>query len=244
MFGLGIVDDQLGIPTPPITTQALNLPEETDQICQGILQQKTLEFLTKSDTDVEDWFASLEDTLHPLRLENLLDNTISRPHYGDPFYSRWSFWSVSVGWWMRRFIDGEMETHFCLMDGVPVFADDLFCTIKSYYGRADCSSHMRQELIKWDKMKRADYDTVEDFVIACENSCIILDRFNVGPPPFMALSRVLDELKDELPKVADIEWELKDMVASDITEDSFGEYCKELIDAARGMAIASANCRE
>ncbi|KAJ5872450.1 uncharacterized protein N7529_004803 [Penicillium soppii] len=243
MFGLSLHHEQPSDPTEssvPLITQAQGLPEEDDQLYLGILQRKTLEVLTKSNTDVEDWISSLEDALHPLRLENLLDKTIPRPEYSNPSYGKWSFWSAAVGWWMRRFIDEEMEVHLCLMEGETTHADDLFRMIKSYYGRADCASHVRQELRKWDQMNRAEYDTAEDFVIACENSCIILDRFGVGPPPCMALARLLDELRDELPKVASIEWELKDMIATDITQVSFADYCRELIDALRQLESTSA----
>lgn len=218
-----------------MTTQANNLPIETDGVYHDMLHKKALIVLTDSDTDVEDWLTALDDALRPLGLHNLIDKTMFRPHASDPLYYRWNFWSVAVGWWMRRFLDENMTAHLCLSEDVPMFADDLYLMIESHFGRADSSSHVRQELAKWHEMKLSDYDTAAEFVIAYENSCIILDRFRVGPPPFMALARLLDELKDTLPKVAEIEWELKDKIALEITEASFEEYCKTLIAAAQQM---------
>lgn len=240
MFGLGFTHDQQDNYVPPLHTQARDLPEETDTTYRSVLETSNIDILTKSDTDVEDWFVSVEDITRQLQLGDLLDNTIPRPDQDHESYTKWSFWSATVSWWIRRFINAEMESHLSLPTGEITFADDLFYTIKSYFGRADCSSHLRQELITWDHMKRADYETAEDFVIACENSCIILDRFNLGPPRFMALCRLLDGLKDELPKVAAIEWELRDITPTDITDDAFAEYCKELIAAAREMANSGA----
>jgi hypothetical protein len=235
MFGPNFTINQDNY-VPPPHTQASDLPSETDQVYMSVLETSKIEILTRSDTDIEDWFVSVEDVLRQLQMYDLLDINIPRPNETDEDYQKWAFWTNAVGWWLRRFLNAEMESHLSGALGDITYTDDLFHMIKTYFGRADCSSHLRQEMSTWNNMRRADYESAEDFVIACENSCIILDRFSVGPPRFMALSRLLDELSAELPKVAAIEWELRLIPPDSITDEAFGEYCKQLIEAAREMS--------
>jgi hypothetical protein len=85
------------------------------------------------------------------------------------------------------------------------------------------------EVLKFDKLKRENYTTAKDYIIAYQRQFNILGRYGIAPHPFTALYTILHALRKELPSVNFTFNTLKRQVPTETTINNFGEYYKELI---------------
>ena len=64
--------------------------------------------------------------LAPLRLEYVIDSSISRPTEDNPKFDRWEYWSRTVASWLYVQVDETLQERIQNLAYLPEYADSMF----------------------------------------------------------------------------------------------------------------------
>lgn len=208
----------------PHITQATNLPKEVNIILLDIAK-----LTTQSSTTV--WSNEAIAVLRPFELEGILNPTLSRPSPSDSRYERWRFWTPVVARWLLSQVDDSIQRLVRNHGALPALADELFQTIKTM-----CSNNQRayiqRQLHNWHNLKRGNYPTAADFIMAYQNQYNRLKIEGEEEPCGMALGRLLNELEGEFVRITFIRSEVNGM-DREVDYRLFSYYCRLLINETR-----------
>jgi hypothetical protein len=213
-------------------TQATYLPKEVNTILLNINK------LTHgSSTTV--WINEVLSILRPFALEGIIDSSLPRPLPSELNFERWRFWAPVVASWLLTQIEEQFQT---VMKAQSIFkhdpiqltiADQVFDVIKSL-NTSNHRSYVARELGKWHDMRRNQYRSAADFVMAYQNQYNRLKVEGEEEPCGMALGRLLHELQGEFMRVNFIRSEVEAM-DREVDYRLFCYYCKLLINETREL---------
>ncbi|KAI3124583.1 hypothetical protein CBS147326_8006 [Penicillium roqueforti] len=110
---------------------------------------------------------------------------------------------------------------------------------------SDKAENALNETMKFDKMRRSDFNTAKEFITEYQKQYHVLSRFKIQPHPFHALSQVLRQLEKEISKVQFIIEEISNVEPKKITLEKMDQYCKSLqaVSDREGTANAAQSSR-
>lgn len=208
---------------PPIT-QATNLPKESPA---------TLLCITKltPQSSTTTWGNEVIHVLRPFKLESLVNSDLPKPQPGDGDYHKWKYWTRIVASWLFHQVDVSIQRRLKENSNEITYADELFKTIKELC-LFNQSEYVAREVQKWEGLKRGDYPTPADFIMAYQNQFNRLKTENHEPTCGFAIGRLLAELDGEILRVPFIREEVRDL-GRPVDYQLFTYYCRVLISESR-----------
>jgi hypothetical protein len=204
-------------------TQADNLPAENPSIALLDIPMLTAKMSRNK------WCRNVIIALGPHCLGQLVDSSVGRPEESDfAKYAKWNFWSKLIYGWMYFHIEESVRDQINNIPGQAdnFFADTLFHTVR-YLPRTDEAFDFDKAYMHWARIKRANYGSVEAFIIAYRNQCQAIHELNQPTNLPIALLCLLLQVRDELPRVEE------DMVllhhSPVIDFQTFSAYCDALV---------------
>lgn len=208
----------------PSITQATYLPKE---VMTSLLSINKL----TPQTSTTSWGNEITNVLRPFQLEALIDSNIPKPDPSNINYQRWKYWTGIVANWLLNQVDDSLQRIVKIQTPLLTYADEVFKTIKRMSERNQ-RSYVERELAKWQSMKRADYRTAIDFIMAYQNQFNRLKIEGEEDPCGLALGRLLHELQGEHIRIHFIREEVNDR-DQEIDYQLFSYYCRLLISEFR-----------
>jgi hypothetical protein len=102
-----------------------------------------------------------------LRIENVVNFNLPKPEEDDPTYDTWHYWSICTLGWISSRLDDEITT---ILEGsiqqFPEYADDLMKEITRIVSGDNKVLNVGAEALKFNKMKRDNYTTAKDYIMA------------------------------------------------------------------------------
>ena len=206
--------------------QGTNLPEVPLSFKTPILKK-----LEHSNKDPAAWIHAVKLSLGPYRLKELIGK-LPRPAPDDPSYNKWTFWSISVAAWLWASIDDAIQTRLLGQDSPPEYADDLYREIMTTVLGSNQAENVALEYKKLMSMRREGTTSASQYVIAYQNQFNILCKHRINPPFFGSLITMIDQLREDIAKVAFIEEKLAVLTPGEITREQYDEFVKTLLSAA------------
>ncbi|KGO45655.1 hypothetical protein PEX1_011090 [Penicillium expansum] len=216
------------IPSAP-RTQATNLPKETSTTLLNITK-------LRPDSSLTVWGNEIIHVLQPFQLDALVDYDLPRPHIGDPNYNRWKFWTLVVANWLFNQVDASLQLKVKAHSNDLTFADEIFNTIRLLSLHSQ-SKFLAKELKRWEELKRDEFSTPADFIMAYQNQFNRLKTEGHEPSCDVALVRLLQELHGEVLKVPFIQEEIRDLERP-VDYQLFVYYCKVLVAESRKPTVS------
>ncbi|KAJ9485049.1 hypothetical protein VN97_g8301 [Penicillium thymicola] len=228
------------LPTHPTNNNdQSNLPDEYDENDDDITQGDDLPKATptemmkirelKHDTkSPRRWAILVECTLVPLCLEKTIDSSIPRPAKEHPKYTIWAFWSRVVAGWMYTQVDETPQERIQNMAHRPEYADDMMDKLMMMVQCSDNADSAINEIMKFDKLRRSTFNTAKEYITEYQRQYHVLVSFKVAPHPFHALTQLLKQLENEIPKVQFIMEEISNVEPKKITLGKMEQYCRKL----------------
>lgn len=81
-------------------------------------------------------------------------------------------------------------------------------------------------------MRRGNETSASQYVIAYQNQFNILCKHRINPPFFGSLITMIDQLQEDIAKVAFIEEKLAELTPGEITREQYDLFAKTLLSAA------------
>ncbi|KAJ5360266.1 hypothetical protein N7517_009457 [Penicillium concentricum] len=215
---------------PPPQTQATDLPKESPVTLLNITK-------LKSESSLTVWGNEIIHVLRPLKLDALVASDLPRPHPEDPDYSKWKFWTLVVARWLFNQVDTSIQHKVKAHSNDLAFADEIFNAIKLLSLHSQ-SKFLANEVKRWEELKRENFSTPAEFIMAYQNQYNRLKTENHEPSCDFALGRLLQELHGEVMKVPFIQEEVKDL-RRPVNYQLFVYYCKVLIDESRKPTVSA-----
>lgn len=113
------------------------------------------------------------------------------------------------------------------------FADEIMDRIEKVFVRNNTYGGVTFKMHTFAHMKRAQYETIGDFIADFQSQVRNLHNLKVSIPLPYALMILFEQLENELPVVVYRREELRDVAPEDITRKMFNEICGSLRMAAR-----------
>lgn len=106
-----------------------------------------------------------------------------------------------VASWMYTQVDETLQERIQNMAHRPRYADDMMDKLMPMDQSSDKADNTINEIMKFDKMRRSNFNTAKEYITEYQKQYHVLARFKIAPHPFHALTQVLKQLKKEMPKV-------------------------------------------
>ncbi|CAI7577031.1 unnamed protein product [Penicillium bialowiezense] len=204
--------------------QATFLPNEVTAVFLNITKLSP-----RSSTTV--WCNEVMSVLRPFGLEGLIDLELPRPHESDPQFRKWRFWTPVVAHWLLNQLEDSLQAQVQAHSNRLSLADDVFRAIITV-NSASHRLYIERELEKWNRLKRSDFATATDFIIAFQAQYNRLKAEDEEEPAGMALARLLDEIDGEFLRVTFIRSEVIGL-DREVDYRLFSYYCRLLIEETR-----------
>ncbi|KAJ6002151.1 hypothetical protein N7522_007378 [Penicillium canescens] len=213
-----------GMSRSPPLTQATHLPKEIPVTLLGISN------LTPQSSTTR-WGNEIMHVLRPFKLEGLLDPSLPRPQQHHEDYRKWKYWTSIVSRWLFDQVETSIQVK--VRDYAPqlTFADEVFKSIRTM-SLPDHASYLAGELEKWENLRRDQYSTAVDFIMAYQNQFNRLKMEGHEPTCTVALRRLLQALSSEIIRVSFIRDEV-DNLGRDLDYQLFTYYCRILVTESR-----------
>ncbi|OQD66061.1 hypothetical protein PENPOL_c005G05740 [Penicillium polonicum] len=212
-------------------TQATDLPKQAPSTFLDISKLTPESSLTV-------WGNEIIHVLRPFKLDALVNIDLPRPHPGDHNYNRWKFWTLVVANWLFNQIEAALQLKVKAHSNDLTYADEIFSTIR-LLSLHNQSKFVASELKRWEEMKRDNFATPADFIMAYQNQFNRLKTEGHDPACEFALRRLLQELHGEVLKVPFIEEEVKNL-GRPVDYQLFVYYCKVLVNESRKPTVSLA----
>lgn len=219
-------------PFPVPRTQATDLPKESPATLLNVSKLKPESSLTV-------WGNEVLHILRPFKLDEIVDVNLPRPHPADVNYNRWKFWTVVVAGWLFNQVDAALQLKVKAHTTDITYADEIFNTIR-LLSLHNQSKFLEGELKRWEQLKRKNFATPADFIMAYQNQFNRLKTEGHEPSCDFALGRLLNELHGEVLKVPFIQEEVRDS-GRPVDYQLFVYYCKVLVNESRKPSIPAAD---
>ncbi|EKV14295.1 putative transposable element [Penicillium digitatum] len=211
-------------------TQATSLPKESPTTLLNITKLRT-------DSSLSVWGNEIRHVLRPFKLDALVDYDLPRPHTGDVNYNRWKFWTLVIASWLFNQVDASLQLKVKAHSNDLTFADEIFNTIRLLSLHSQ-SKFLAKELKRWEEIKREEFTTPVDFIMAYQNQFNRLKTEDHEPSCDFALIRLLQELHGEVLKVPFIQEEVKNL-GRPVDYQLFIYYCKVLVAESRKPSVSA-----
>ncbi|KAJ5836467.1 hypothetical protein N7447_002493 [Penicillium robsamsonii] len=225
--GRNDTDDRL---YPRLYTQATELPRESTMALLNITRLKPESSLTV-------WGNEILHVLRPHKLDAPVASDLPKPHQEDSDYSKWKFWTLYVAGWLFNQVDTSIQHKVKVYSNDLDFADEIFNTIKLLSLHSQ-SKFLANEVKRWQQLKRENFSTPAEFIMAYQNQHNRLKTEDHAPSCDFALGRLLHELHREAMKVPFIQEEVKDLGRS-VDYRLFVYYCKVLVDESGRPTVSA-----
>ncbi|KAJ5317685.1 hypothetical protein PENANT_c004G02589 [Penicillium antarcticum] len=209
--------------SPPLT-QATHLPKEVPVTLLEISKLNPQSSTTR-------WGNEIMHVLRPFKLETLLDSSLPRPQQHHEDYRKWKYWTSIVSRWL--FDQVEPSIQLKVRDHAPqlTYADEIFRSIRTISLQAH-ASYLAGELEKWEDLRRDQYPTAADFIMAYQNQFNRLKMESHEPTCAVALRRLLQALSSEIIRVSFIRDEVENL-GREVDYQLFTYYCRILVTESR-----------
>ncbi|CAG8388723.1 unnamed protein product [Penicillium salamii] len=127
------------------------------------------------------WHNEVLNVLRPFRLEGLIDPNLARPDPTDFQFGKWRFWTPVIARWLLNQLDDPIQQLAVNMGNHRLYIE--------------------RELGKWQSLKRSDYSTAKDFILAYQNQYNRLKIEGEEESCGLALGCLLNELEGEFLRV-------------------------------------------
>ncbi|KGO78037.1 hypothetical protein PITC_025650 [Penicillium italicum] len=215
---------------PAPRTQATDLPKASPVTLLKVTK-------LRSDSSLTVWGNEIIHVLRPFKLDPLVDHDLPRPHTGEINYNRWKFWTLVVASWLFNQVDISIQLKVKAHSNDLTYADEIFHTIKLLSLQSQ-SKLLARELKRWEEIKREDFATPVDFILAYQNQFNRLKTENHEPSSDFALGRLLQELHGEVLKVPFIQEEVNHL-GRPVDYQLFVYYCKVLVAESRKPSVSA-----
>ncbi|KAJ5361280.1 hypothetical protein N7541_002124 [Penicillium brevicompactum] len=200
--------------------------------------------LKPDGSNFETWKRDVKQVLASLGIHQVLRYDIRRPKHSDPSRATWRLWSARAARWMTESLEPETCTQITIgLDGVDwtTKADNLFLEINKSIKVENKFSDVDREFNKWDSMRRADFASAIQYLQASQAQLDKLNDYKLRLPPFVCLSRILNELEYELPQIALIReiLESNNSAPQDMCHDTFLFFFGKIKHAAERSVVSS-----
>ncbi|KAJ5441994.1 hypothetical protein N7445_005001 [Penicillium cf. griseofulvum] len=221
-------DSEPNLHQPP-HTQATDLPKESSVTLMNIMK-------LRPDSSLTVWGNEIIHVLQPLKLDALVANDLARPNPGDADYNKWKFWTLTVAGWLFNQVDTSIQHKVRAHSNDLTFADEIFNTIK-LLSLHNQSKFIAKEVKRWESIKRENFRTPADFILAYQNQYNRLKTEDHAPTCDYALGRLLQALHGEVLKVPFLQEEVKDL-GRPVNYKLFVYYCKVLVEESRKPTVS------
>lgn len=217
----------------PVTLQSDMLPSEVKDV--------EIPKITELDTvfNIDRWKVNVLRTLIPLRLQNLVLQGRARPEKTHATYETWYHYSGVVAEWLCTSVSEDIQRSLQNSGAIKsgdLFADTIMKKIEEIVREEGIACALFDKINSLRAIKRSQYNSVHDFILAVQTSVQQLRIANVTIPMIYPVAILLDELKDELPEVAFIRYQLAKLLPKHFTQEKFYEICRILREAERTAA--------
>ncbi|CAI7672350.1 unnamed protein product [Penicillium bialowiezense] len=236
-----------GVLTPPGSKRPISFIMAQPVILQSDLlpsEVKDVELpeIKKLDTvfNIELWKLNVKFTLRPLLLHKLIRHDLARPEETHATYETWYYYSGVVAGWLYLSVSEDIQRRLRNNGAIKsdnLFADTMMKKIEEIVRGEGIACVLFAKIDTLRAIKRSQYDSVHDFILAAQTLIQELRDTNVTIPMICPVAIILDELKDELPEeVAFIRYQLWNLFPKDFTQEKFSEICRTLRDAGKAAA--------
>lgn len=218
----------------PVILQSDLLPSEVKDV--------ELPEIKKLDTvfNIELWKLNVKFTLRPLLLHKLIRHDLARPEMTHATYETWYYYSGVVAGWLYTSVSEDIQRRLRNSGAIErdnLFADTMMKEIEEIVRGEGVAGVLFAKIDTLRAIKRSQYDSVHDFILAVQTLIQELRDTNVTIPMIYPVAIILDELKDELPEeVAFKRYQLGNLLPKDFTQEKFFEMCQTLRNAGRAAA--------
>jgi hypothetical protein len=191
----------------------------------------------RPDCSLTVWGNEIIHVLQPLKLDALVANDLPRPNPKDADYNRWKFWTRMVAGWLLNQVNTPLQQKVRAHSKDLTFADEIFSTIKQL-SLQNQSKFIENEVKRWESVKRENFRTPADFILAYQNQYNRLKAEDQAPTCDYALGRLLEALHGEVLKVPFLQEEVKDL-GRPVDYKLFVYYCKVLVEESRNPTASN-----
>ncbi|CAG7960353.1 unnamed protein product [Penicillium nalgiovense] len=144
-----------------LETQGSNLPKLTQVMITNVPRR-----LKHNSKNLEQWVLRVKFALAQLRLEHLINSSVSRPAKGRHNYNRWVQWSRTVANWLYLQVDGNIQEGLQQRRKICSKADALFDEIMKMVGESDNAVNSSAKVNNYDNQKTSDFEAVRQYIAA------------------------------------------------------------------------------
>lgn len=204
--------------------QATFLPNEVTAVFLNITK-----LAPRSSTTV--WCNEVMNVLRPFGLEGLVDLDLPRPHEADPQFPKWRFWTPVVAHWLLNQLEDSIKAQVRAHSNRLSLADDVFQAILTV-SSPNHRLYIEREVEKWHNLRRANFATATDFIIAYQAQYNRLKTEEEEESAGIALFRLLDEMEGEFLRVTFIRSEVNGL-DREVDYRLFSYYYRLLLEETR-----------
>lgn len=179
--------------SPPTLTQADYLPGFKNITIPNIKKLGKIEHLRY-------WQNVIRVALDCRGLGSLISKTIPRPTATHLRYNDWFQWSILVGKWLVKSLEQQFAEPIKALRPEVLLADEIWLRITTMdlYNGEDRRS---KELLKLWAMRRDQYDTIGNYIVAWREQVVTCFHLNLGLGWYAATKLMLEEIKHEFPVI-------------------------------------------
>ena len=174
--------------------------------------------------DFKLWKSLITFRLQSLGCQDLIRGDLARPKPEDKGYADWGYCSIAIGNWIYNQVSANVKRRLDnrgVTEGQSMFADDLMKGIEKIVLGDSSAKSVLERLIPFWGIDYEEYDSVEEFIRGVYDEMQAFHDSKAPLPWIIALAIVLDPLEDDLPLVAVIREELKEIPADELTREKF-----------------------
>lgn len=185
--------------------------------------------------DFKLWKSLITFRLQFLGCQDLIRGDLARPRPEDKGYADWGYCSIVIGNWIYNQVSTSVKRRLDngrVMEGQNRFADDLMKQIERIVLGDSSAKSVLERLIPFWGIDYEECDSVEEFIREVYDEMQAFHNLKAPIPCIIALAIVLGSLEHDLPLVALIRDELKEIPADELTREKFLTLSERLKIAA------------
>ncbi|KAJ5319545.1 hypothetical protein MYU51_006633 [Penicillium brevicompactum] len=206
---------------------AENSAPKTQRYCltaniEGLRTERVITL--ENAADLKLWKSLISFRLQSLDCQDLIRGDLARPKPEDKGYADWGYCSIVIGNWICNQVSTSVKRRLenrGVGEGKGMFADDLMDKIEKIVLGDSSAQSILERLIPFWGIDYEECDSVEEFIREVYNEMQAFHDLKAPLPWIIALAKVLDPLEDDLPSVALIRDELKEIPADELTREKF-----------------------
>lgn len=191
-------------------------------------------------TDFGLWKSLISFRLQRLNCQDLIRGDLARPKPRDVGHAAWVYYSKTIGEWIYNQLSTDIKQQLDnggVTEQHGLFADELMEKIEVTILGERFAQGIVAKLDTFWALHAMRYTSVDEFLCDVHSQMQAFHGAKVPIPWIVALATILRELEADLPLVAIMRDELKDMPPDQLTEEKFITFSDRLKIEAKSVGL-------